>query len=197
MAVIVLLGGGHASGKHTAERMIAQEIKSRNLASVTTIDMDDYKLPGQAYTPEVYDFKSIIERLDSMKGHQVVIVVGLYALFDRTMREKSHIRVFIDADLDTRLIRWIRRDVEKASLELIIDQYLGGARQEMNDFIYPTKAYADAVMPKGPETSSVALVVDGIEPLLQHAVPVARFGRMLRPAANKFDEEKGQYSELN
>ncbi|EMG47819.1 Uridine kinase [Candida maltosa Xu316] len=89
---------------------------------------------------------------------KILIVHGLYALYDKELRDMSHIKVFIDSDPDTRLIRWIRRDVLKNNidtLEGVINAYLLGARSEMSDFIFPTKEFADVIMPRGAESNAV------------------------------------------
>lgn len=101
----------------------------------------------------------------SSQPQQIILVHGLYALYDKELRDMAQIKVFIDSDADTRLIRWIKRDVlgtKTNTLEEVINTYLLGARIEMSDYIVPTKEFADIVMPRGAEPNAVRLVIDGI-----------------------------------
>ena len=63
------------------------------------------------------------------------------------------VRVFVDTDPDVRLIRRIQRDVmERArSLESVINQYINTVKPMHEQFIEPTKRYADIIIPEGGE----------------------------------------------
>lgn len=198
-SIVVLIGGGHASGKTTAAKLLKHELeeafKSVRL-NIQLIDMEHYlkpedKISSSKYSssksaaitvngikdnqfpplkPSRYDFSQMKADLKSSvaKRGNIILVHGLYALYDKDIREMSKIKVFISSDADTRLIRWIRRDVVGGSegLETVINRYLQGARAEMTDFINPTKEFSDVIMPTGPETSSIGLLVDGIIPFI-------------------------------
>lgn len=146
---------------------------------------------------------------------KVYLVHGLYALYDKDLRDMAQLKVFIDSDADARLIRWIRRDVlregtDACKLEAVINTYLQGARAEMSDYIFPTKEFADVIMPRGAETTSVSLIFDGIVPYLSDSnisQPERRYllhvsGNYLRPSGSglfkeKFDAQKNTFYELN
>ncbi|KAK6460896.1 hypothetical protein DFJ63DRAFT_338689 [Scheffersomyces coipomensis] len=144
---------------------------------------------------------------------KVFIVHGLYALYDKELRDMSYIKVFMDSDTDTRLIRWIRRDVlgegdDKLNLETLLNSYVLGARAEMSDFIFPTKEFADVIMPRGAEHNAVKLIFDGLLPYLadNHSQPERMFlphapGNYLRPNdpfdKELFDGQKSTFYELN
>ncbi|EAZ63825.2 Uridine kinase (Uridine monophosphokinase) conserved hypothetical protein [Scheffersomyces stipitis CBS 6054] len=177
--------------------------------------------------PSRFDFEKLksdllkFEDTPDESPQKIFIVHGLYSLYDKELRSMSQIKVFIDSDPDTRLIRWIRRDVlgvglpedsDKASLESVINAYLQGARAEMSDFIFPTKEFADVIMPRGAEANAVKLIFDGIVPHLadKHSQPERMYlphasGNYLRPTGNnsdifeqeKFDVQKNKFYELN
>ena len=134
---------------------------------------------------------------------------GLYALYDKEIRNIAHIKAFIDSDSDTRLIRWIRRDVlqnQTDSLEGVINAYLLGARSEMSDFIFPTKEFADVILPRGAEPNAVRLIIDGIMLYLndKHLTnDTTQFRRIFcvqtewELPKERFDVQKNKFYELN
>lgn len=189
--MIVLIGGGHAAGKRSTALLLEAEAKKHDpCAEIELIDMSKYEKHedrakasrddtpaalkvhkgGMKYVsakPSRFDFEKLRKDL-STSANKIFVVHGLYALYDKELRDMAHIKIFIDSDPDTRLIRWIRRDVmpEKgepsASLEDVILEYLQGARSEMNDYIFPTKEFADVIMPRGAEANAVGLIFDGL-----------------------------------
>ena len=61
------------------------------------------------------------------------------------------VRVFVDTDSDIRLIRRLQRDVlERArSLESVINQYMNTVKPMHEQFVEPTRKYADIVVLEG------------------------------------------------
>lgn len=225
-SVVVLIGGGHAAGKRTTAKWIkADLLKVVPLLEVEVIDMDDYcdqkslsvgqehgknaaitviaNRNGSDLRPSRFDFEALQQHIEKVAAtlsatKKVIIVHGLYALYEKSIRDLSHIKVFISGDSDTRLIRWIRRDAlgdhKTTELETIINAYLHGAKQEMSDFIFPTKEQADVIMPRGAESNAVALIVDGILPYLDtgsnEKMPEPSSSNALRPSDQTFKHEK-------
>ena len=74
------------------------------------------------------------------------------------------IKVFVDTDADERLMRRIRRDMaERArSIESILNQYADTVKPMHEQFVEPSKKYADIIIPRGGEN------VTGINILQQH-----------------------------
>lgn len=231
-SVIVLIGGGHASGKKTTAAWIEKEIRvlAHPVPLIEVIDMNTYMDPSAvtklddtktsaitvgiknllALKPSRFDFaalkKHIRTKLATQSTQHLIIVHGLYALYDKELRDMSQIKVFIGGDSDTRLIRWIRRDVlgsGEAKLESIINSYLHGAKQEMSDYIFPTKEQADVILPRGAELNAILLIVDGILPFLGiERMSEPSSSNVLRPHEKsfqneRFDVQKGKYYELS
>ena len=63
------------------------------------------------------------------------------------------IKVFVDTDDDIRFIRRLERDTQERgrSVESVINQYLATVKPMYNQFIEPTKRYADIIVPEGGE----------------------------------------------
>lgn len=83
----------------------------------------------------------------------VVIVEGIMALYRKPLRELMDLRIFVDADPDERLIRVIERDIiERGRTHKdVMDRYRSVLKPMHSEFIEPTKAYADLIIPQGGE----------------------------------------------
>ena len=114
----------------------------------------------------VYDF-SIHNRADAtvhITPKNVIILEGILVLENKELRDLMDIKVFVDTDADERLMRRIRRDmVERArSIESILNQYADTVKPMHEQFIEPSKKYADIIIPRGGEN------LTGISILQQH-----------------------------
>lgn len=83
----------------------------------------------------------------------VIIIEGIMALIDKKLRDMMDLKIFVDADPDERLIRNIQRDVVERgrTVEMVVDRYLSVLKPMHEQFIEPTKRYADIILPKGGE----------------------------------------------
>ena len=72
-------------------------------------------------------------------------------LWEPTLRERFDLKVFVDTDADIRLIRRLRRDAAERgrTAESVIEQYLTTVRPAHEQFIEPSKRYADVIVPQG------------------------------------------------
>ncbi|MGX7329017.1 uridine kinase [Enterococcus bulliens] len=101
---------------------------------------------------------------------EVIILEGIMILEDERLREMMDIKIYVDTDDDTRIIRRIKRDIEERgrTLDSVIDQYLGVVKPMYHQFIEPTKRYADVIVPEGGEnhvaidliTTKVSAILD-------------------------------------
>ena len=103
----------------------------------------------------VYDY-TIHNRADSIvhvTPKKVIIVEGILILENKELRDLMDIKVFVDTDADERLMRRIRRDmVERArSIESILTQYRETVKPMHEQFVEPSKKYADIIIPRGGE----------------------------------------------
>ena len=83
----------------------------------------------------------------------VIILEGIMTLLNKKLRDMMDLKIFVDTDSDERLIRNIQRDVLERgrTVEMVIDRYLKVLKPMHEQFIEPTKKYADLIIPKGGE----------------------------------------------
>lgn len=82
---------------------------------------------------------------------EVIIIEGIMALWSPELRDLMDLKIFVDADADERLIRNIQRDtVERGrTAQQVIDRYLAILKPMHEEFIEPTKRFADIIIPQG------------------------------------------------
>ncbi|KAG5529997.1 hypothetical protein RHGRI_030386 [Rhododendron griersonianum] len=102
----------------------------------------------------------------------VIILEGILIFHDPRVRDLMNMKIFVDTDADVRLARRIRRDtVEKGrDINTVLDQYSKFVKPAFDDFILPTKKYADIIIPRGGDNHvAVDLIVQHIRTKLgQH-----------------------------
>ena len=108
---------------------------------------------GRPIAKPVYDFVNhvrspLVERLEPA---EVLVVDGILLFVDPRLRERCDIKVFVDADADIRLVRRIRRDVRERGrgIDEILEQYLASVQPMHQQFVEPSKRYADVIIPQG------------------------------------------------
>ena len=108
---------------------------------------------GKDVVCPVYDY-SIHDRSDKtivVKSAKVVIVEGILIYASKELRDLMDIKLYVDTDADVRILRRIKRDVRDRgrSLESVIDQYLTTVKPMHEQFVEPSKRYADLIIPEG------------------------------------------------
>ncbi len=80
---------------------------------------------------------------------------GILILENRELRDLMDIKIYVDTDADERLMRRIRRDmVERGrSIDSIISQYSSTVKPMHEEFVEPSKKYADIIIPRGGENA--------------------------------------------
>lgn len=82
---------------------------------------------------------------------EVIIIEGIMALYRKDLRDLMDLKIFVDADPDSRLIRVIQRDIVERgrTTEQVIDRYMDVLKPMHEEFIEPTKRHADLIIPQG------------------------------------------------
>ena len=82
---------------------------------------------------------------------RAIIVEGILIFADAPLRSLMDVKVFVDADDDTRFIRRLQRDIAERgrTVASVIDQYLGTVKPMHLEFVEPSKRYADIIIPLG------------------------------------------------
>jgi uridine kinase len=108
---------------------------------------------GAAIDKPVYDFVTHLrtERTEAVAGADVVIVDGILLYWNARVRALFDMKIFVDVEADIRLIRRIGRDMRVRGRQLrdILDQYMSTVRPMHEEFVEPTKQYADIIVPHG------------------------------------------------
>ena len=106
---------------------------------------------GEAIEQPTYSYL-VCNRLEEtihVEPCEVIIIEGIMALWKKQLRDLMDLKLFVDADHDERLIRVIQRDtLERGrTAQAVIDRYLKVLKPMHEEFIEPTKRYADLVIP--------------------------------------------------
>ncbi len=108
---------------------------------------------GESIEKPVYDFVTHTrsDRTVVIPPAQVVVIDGILLFSDARVRDLCEVKVFVDADADIRLIRRIRRDMNKRGrpLDDILNQYLTTVQPMHLQFVETSKRYADVIIPRG------------------------------------------------
>ncbi len=120
----------------------------------------------------VYSFveHNRLEETVEVLPSQVIIVDGILIFENRELRELMDIKVFVDTDADIRLARRILRDVRDRgrTMESVIDQYVSTVKPMHEEFVEPSKKYADVIIPEGGFNSvAVSMLIENINSLIR------------------------------
>jgi uridine kinase len=100
-----------------------------------------------------YDFVHNRRRNDTVlvEPRRLVILEGIMIFYDRAIRDLIDLKLYVDTPDDIRFIRRLRRDITERgrTVDSVIEQYMEKVRPGHYEFVEPTKAYADLVVPEG------------------------------------------------
>jgi len=126
--------------------------------------------------PDAFDWKLLTEHIKKLKSGEaieqptysyiesnrqketihvepkpVIIIEGIMALHYKKLRDMMDLKIFVDTDSDVRLIRNIRRDVVERgrTVDMVLDRYEKVLKPMHEQFIEPTKKFADLIVPWG------------------------------------------------
>ena len=103
----------------------------------------------------VYSYLTCTRSNDSvpLTPKEVLIVEGILVLTHPDLRDMFDMKVFVDAEADDRLIRVVRRDIVERGRDVntVLERYEKTVKQMHDQFIEPTKKFADIIVPQGGE----------------------------------------------
>lgn len=126
--------------------------------------------------PDAFDWKLLIKQVNDLRqGHAVeqptysyilsnrlpetihvepkpvIIIEGIMTLINKRLRDMMDLKIFVDCDPDERLIRNIQRDTidRGRTVSMVVDRYLEVLKPMHEQFIEPTKRYANVIIPQG------------------------------------------------
>lgn len=127
---------------------------------------------GKAVECPTYSFvdHNRTEQTLTVRPSKVIIVDGILIFEDEELRKAMDIKVFVDTDADVRLARRILRDVRERgrSMESVITQYTSTVKPMHEQFVEPSKRYADVIIPEGGFNSvAVEMLIQNIRSIVE------------------------------
>jgi len=128
---------------------------------------------GQIIEKPIYDYEIHNRKKEKIivEPKEIIIVEGLLVFYEERIRDLLDIKIFVDTDADIRIMRRIMRDMKDRgrSLDSIIAQYVNTVRPAHEQFIEPSKKYADIIVTEGGNNLvAVDLMVTKIKSLLDN-----------------------------
>ncbi len=106
---------------------------------------------GKTINQPIYSFVTHNRTTDVIKTHpkKVIIVEGILIFNNEELRDLFDIKIFVHADTDERLIRRVRRDINERGRDVneVLSRYQDTLKPMHQQFIEPTKNYADIIIP--------------------------------------------------
>ena len=142
-----------------------------------SIDIDLFEshlqqlLNGGKIEIPTYDFSTHVrmDKTTSIRQHHVIVVEGILALHYPQLRKLFTIKIFVETPADIRFIRRLTRDIHERGRtpESVIKQYLSTVRPMHEQFVEPSKYYADLIIPEGGENKvAIDLIRTKIDSIL-------------------------------
>lgn len=126
---------------------------------------------GQAVECPVYDYTRHNRSTETVtiEPKKVMILEGILALENPTLRDMMDIKIYVEADADERILRRVIRDVNERGrdVEDVARQYLETVKPMHYIYVEPTKYMADIVINSGMNDVAFELIQTRIEQMLQ------------------------------
>ena len=110
-------------------------------------------IQGNNINIPIYDFTTHTRKNETqfVEKHRIIILEGILTLFHQEIRDMMNIKIYVETADDIRIIRRIKRDIEKRerTFTSVIEQYYNTVRPMHIQFVEPTKKYADIIIPEG------------------------------------------------
>eukprot|EP00877_Chromochloris_zofingiensis_P004396 jgi/Chrzof1/13958/Cz08g19120.t1 len=101
----------------------------------------------------------------------VIIVEGILVLHMEEVRDFLNMKIYVDTDDDVRLARRIQRDVQERGRDVtgVIEQYTRFVKPAFDQFVAPSRRYADVIIPwqRGNNLVAIDLITEHIRTKLQ------------------------------
>lgn len=150
--IFIGIAGGTGSGKTT----LTEHLKQHFGDDISVVHHDSYykrqDLPfeercQQNYDhPDAFETDLMVEQLRELKAGKAILIFQ-----DPRLREMLDIKIFVETDADVRILRRALRDVRDRgrTLESVITQYLTTVKPMHEQFVEPTRKFADIVVLEG------------------------------------------------
>ena len=164
--IFIGIAGGTGSGKTT----LTEHLKQHFGDDISVVHHDSYYKyqdrpfeerckqlkelkAGKAIRCPVYSYADHqrTSETELIRPSKVVIVEGILIFQDPRLREMLDIKIFVETDADVRILRRALRDVRDRgrTLESVITQYLTTVKPMHEQFVEPSRKYADIIVLEG------------------------------------------------
>jgi uridine kinase len=125
----------------------------------------------------VYDFvtHSRLKETTSVYGADVIILEGILIFHHEETRNMFDVKIFVDADADTRLARRVIRDINHRGRDVmgVLRQYEKFVKPSFEEYVSPSKKWADVIIPRGADNLvAINLLVQHIQTKLDERNPI-------------------------
>jgi uridine kinase len=108
---------------------------------------------GRAIHMPVYDFTTHTRtgQTHRVEPSRVILLEGILIFADAALRDLMDVKIYVDTQADIRFIRRLQRDIAERgrTMDSVIQQYLTTVRPMHEQFVEPSKRYADIIIPEG------------------------------------------------
>jgi len=129
----------------------------------------------------------------TLYGADVILFEGILAFYTQELRNNMDLKIFVDTDADTRLSRRVIRDINERgrTLQGVLHQYETFVKPAFEEYILPTKKYADVIIPRGIDNQvAIKLIVQHIRTKLEERDPTKTPKKQTRYFD---DDDEGEY----
>ena len=153
--IFIGIAGGTGSGKTT----LTEHLAARFGSDISVVHHDNYyKRQDRPFAerclqnydhPDAFDTRT--DETVEIQPTKVVIVEGILIFQSKELRDLLDIKIFVETDADVRILRRALRDVEERgrSLESVVNQYLTTVKPMHEQFVEPTRKFADIIVLEG------------------------------------------------
>lgn len=129
-------------------------------------------IKGNSVQMPQYDFTTHTRKKETIteKPAPLILLEGILIYENKKLSDFIDLRIFVDVAADIRVLRKIDRDVKERgrTMEMSIDQYFDTTRPMHEQFVEPTKQFADIIIPHGGyNEEGIQTIIDTIEKRLQ------------------------------
>lgn len=108
---------------------------------------------GKSIEKPLYDYEihNRKKETQTVEPRDIIVLEGILIFYDKRIRDLLDIKIFVDTDSDIRLVRRIIRDMNDRgrTIDSVLTQYMQTVRPAHEQFIEPTKKFADIIIPEG------------------------------------------------
>ncbi|MBE5033194.1 uridine kinase [Gallalistipes aquisgranensis] len=120
----------------------------------------------------VYSFveHNRLEETVRVMPSKVLIIDGILIFENKQLRDLMDMKVYVDTDADLRLARRLLRDVRERgrTMESVVEQYINTVKPMHEEFVEPSKKYADVIIPEGGFNSvAVYMLIENIKSVIR------------------------------